>query len=296
MTTTNGTGAKEGLAGRVSTAVAVADAPKAPTLAQMITRQRDQVALALPTHLKDNADAFVRAAITVCKQTPGLAKCDPLTIIGGLMTASQMGLELGPLQLAYLIPYGNQAQLQIGYRGYIELGYRSGMLRDITAEAVHDNDQFTFDRANGEISHTWDLRQDRGKAYAYYAIANLKDGGRAFVVLSRAEVEKFRQRSKQPNGPAWKNDFDAMGKKTAIRRLEPYMPKSSELSRAFNLDGAITRGSVASDLTVEVPDQNWDIDGEVVPDADDNGEIADAEVVGDDEPRTGPLTAADAKP
>lgn len=276
MTTTQNNGAKAGLGERVGNAVEAAGQPQPPSLAQLITRQRDQVALALPTHLKDNADAFVRAAITVCKQTPGLAKCDPLTIIGGLMTASSLGLELGPLQLAYLIPYGNQAQLQIGYRGFIELGYRSGMLKDITAEAVHDNDQFTFDRANGDIAHTWDLRGDRGASYAYYAIANLKDGGRAFVVLSRAEVDKFRLRSKQPNGSAWKNDYDAMAKKTAVRRLEPYLPKSSELSKAFNMDGAISRGNAISAMTVENPEQEWDDNGyidaeEVQPD--ENGEI-----------------------
>lgn len=276
-TAENGTGAKEGLAERVGTAVEAAGAPQPPTLAQMITRQRDQVALALPTHLKDNADAFVRAAITLCKQTPGLMKCDPLTIIGGLMTASQLGLELGPLQLAYLIPYGNQAQFQIGYRGYIELGYRSGMLRDITAEAIHDNDDFKFDRASGEISHTWDLRQERGAAYAWYAIANLKGGGRAFVVLTKGEVEGFRLRSKQPNGPAWKNDYSAMAKKTCIRRLEPYMPKSSEMSQAFNMDGSISRGAAPGDLTIEHPEKDWDvIDVDAIPDdveADDNGEV-----------------------
>ena len=225
--------------------------------------------LALPGHLKGNADAYVRSAITLIKQTPGLAKVDPLTILGGLMTASQLGLELGPLQVAYLVPRAGKAQFQVGYRGYIELAYRSGLMADITAETVCEGDDFSFDRATGEISHTWDLHQTRGSAYAYYAVANFKGGGRAFVVLNKGEVEKFRKRSSQPNGPAWTNDYDAMAKKTCIRRLEPFLPKSTELSRAFVLDGSVATGVTADSTEV---DTTFDYDIDVIDDAE-TGEI-----------------------
>jgi recombination protein RecT len=247
---------------------------KAPTLTDMVKNQQAQVALALPSHLKINAERYVRSALTLIKQTPALAKCDPLTIIGGLMTASSLGLELGPLQVAYLVPYGREAQLIIGYRGYIELFYRSGIGKDITAEVICENDDFTFHRATGELSHTWDLRQPRGAAYAYYAVANFKDGGRAFVVMGKEEVEKYRQRSKAKNASAWSNDFDAMAKKTCIRRLEPYLPKSTEVAQAFAFDGSVSRGTVANE--VEVEPETWDdaIDAEVVDP--ETGEIGEA--------------------
>ena len=261
-------GARAGLAERAASSAVEVSRAKPPGLVEMIKAQTEQVALALPTHLKHNAEAYVRSAITLIKQNPGLAKCDPLTILGGLMTASQLGLELGPLQLAYLVPYGSQAQLQIGYRGYIELGYRSGMLADITAETVKENDQFSFDRARGEISHTWDPREPRGKAYAWYASANFKDGGRVFVVLGREDVEFYRSKSKQPNSPMWRDNYDAAAKKTCIRRLEPYLPKSTEIARAFVLDGSVARGVAHDNLEVEQEDF---IDAEAVDE--ETGEI-----------------------
>ncbi len=137
-----------------------------------------------------------------------------------------------------------------------------------------ENDEFSFDRANGEISHKWDLRKDRGAAYAYYAIANFTGGGRAFVVLSKAEVNKYRARSSAPNSPAWRDDYDAMAKKTCIRRLEPYLPKSTELSRAFVLDGSISTALTAEQATTEEPDY---IDVEVIHDDvnSETGEIED---------------------
>lgn len=244
-------GARPGLTERVTGAAVEVAAPARKSIQAQLKEQTAQVELALPAHLKGNADAYVRSAITLIKQNPSLAKCDPLTILGGLMTASQLGLELGPLQVAYLVPRGNKAVFQIGYRGYIELGYRSGMLLDISAETICENDDFKFDRANGEISHTWDLRQDRGPAYAYYAVANLKGGGRAFVVLTKAEVEKYRKFSSMPNSPMWRDHYDSAAKKTCIRRLEPYLPKSTELSRAFVLDGSVASGVSASTLEIE---------------------------------------------
>jgi recombination protein RecT len=284
-TTQNGTGAKPGLAERVGQSLEATDQPKAPTVYQMIERQQAEIERALPAHLKSSAPAFVRQAITLLKQSEALRKCDTMSILGALMQASHLGLELGPLQLAYVVPRGGKACLDIGYRGYIELGYRSGVLSDITAESVHDNDEFSFDRARGEISHSWDLKKERGVAYAYYAIANFKGGGRAFVVLSTFEVEKFRARSAMPNSPAWRKDYDAMGKKTAIRRLEPYMPKATEvgqaaaLSAAFSLDGSVSSGSNIDDLQVEYPESNIGdyIDAEEIP-ADDNGEVIDGSV------------------
>lgn len=248
-----GAGARAGLADRVASAAVQVHEPKPPSLVQLIKDQTEQVALALPTHLKHNAEAYVRAAITLVKQNPSLAKCDPLTILGGLMTASQLGLELGPLGLAYLVPYGNAAQLQIGYKGYIQLGYRSGMVQDIMAESICENDEFTFDRATGDISHKWDLKRPRGASYAWYAVVNIKGGGRAFVILNRDEVEKYRKRSKQPNSPMWRDDFDAAAKKTCIRRLEPYIPKSVEmpLAQALTVDGSISRGLSADDIEMD---------------------------------------------
>lgn len=266
---------RTGLAERVASSAVEVAKPKAPDIYKMIEGQVKEVERALPTHLKGNADAYCRSAVTLIKQTPALATVDPRTILGGLMTASQLGLELGPLQVAYLVPKAGKAQFWIGYRGYIELGYRSGVLTDITAETVKDADDFSFDRAKGEISHQWDPRKPRGSAYAWYAIAHFLNGGQAFVVLGREDVEWFRKFSAQPNGPMWKDHYDSAAKKTAIRRLEPYLPKSANLSRAFILDGSVTTGLTADTLEVEMESDYIDV--EALDDVDlDTGEIAES--------------------
>ena len=88
----------------------VSDKPK--TLADQITALAPQLAKALPRHM--NADRMARIALTEFRKNPELGKCTPHSLFGSLLTASQLGLEPGPLGHAYLIPYKGQVTLQLG--------------------------------------------------------------------------------------------------------------------------------------------------------------------------------------
>lgn len=63
-----------------------------------------------------------------------------------------------------------------------------------------------------------------GELTHVYMVAHFKDGGHYFLVLNRQEIEQARARSKSGNFGPWKTDYEAMAKKTAIRRAAPYLP------------------------------------------------------------------------
>jgi recombination protein RecT len=217
-----------------------------PTVFDLIRRQRDAIEMALPKHL--DTDRFTRIALTCIRTTPKLAECDAMSLIGALMVSAQLGLEPGgPLGQAYLVPRWNNktktndAQFQLGYKGIIELARRSGQLVSIEAHEVCENDEFSYSYGlDDHLTHKPLLRGDRGRPYAYYAIAKFKDGGHAFVVLSLEDIERRKSRSSsQKNGEfygAWVTDYDAMARKTCIRALAPYLPLSPELERAIRAD------------------------------------------------------------
>jgi recombination protein RecT len=255
-----------------------------PTVFTMLDKQKPELERALPVFLKANVDAVLRQAITAVKTTKGLLECAPLEIVGAVMDVAAMGLELGPMQLAYILPFKDHgvphATVVIGYRGYIELGYRSGLVKDFKAAAVHEDDTFDFDEAEATMTHGRDLHADRGPVYAYYARARLVTGGVVQHVMSLAEVKAFR--ATQRNQQYSKMDDDAYGRKTCLRRLEPFLPKGTEksdvLMRAFAHDGAVVSGDSPDTLDVRA---EWD-DDEVV-----DAELVDAEAgaATDDGPR-----------
>ena len=211
---------------------------KAPIIVQQVLSDqfKKQLALAVPKHL--NADRMARIAATEVRKNKALLNTEPTSFLGSVMQAAQLGLEPGSaLGQAYLVPYGNQCQLIIGYKCMIDLARRSGQVLSLNAYAVREGDDFNFQLGlKPDIHHVPSLEADRIKnpiTYVY-AVATLKGGGYQFEVMSRAEVEAARAKAKSKN--IWNTYFEEMAKKTVIRRLFKYLPVSIEALEITNAD------------------------------------------------------------
>lgn len=218
---------------------------KPTTIGGLLTEPKikAQMALALPKHM--TADRLARIALTEVRKNPALAGCDQTSFLGAIMQCAQLGLEPGgALGHAYLLPFENrkkgitEVQFIVGYRGMIDLARRSGQILSIEARAVYQADKFHVALGlNPDLQHEPDWEAaDRGPLRFVYAVAKLKDGGTQFEVMSRAEIERVRSKSKAGQYGPWVDHFEEMAKKTAIRRLFKYLPVSIELATAVGLD------------------------------------------------------------
>jgi len=222
------------------------------TIRDSIEKMLPQIAKVLPKHM--TPERVARIAMTTIQKNPKLAECDVKSLLGAVMAASQVGLEVDDiLGQAYLVPFWDTknkrfaAQLQIGYKGFLDLARRSGQVTNIVAQVVCENDLFEFEYGFDEKLKHKPATSKRGEVIYVYAYANLKDGGRVFEVLTMDDVEKARmssssqkdfntkQISKTPIG-IWKDHYESMARKTAIRRLAKYLPLSVELLRMTSLD------------------------------------------------------------
>lgn len=217
-----------------------------------VSTRKAAYAAVLPKHL--NADRFVRSAMIAVARTPKLLKCHPDTMYQALQTAATLGLEVsGVLGSAYLVPYGDAVQLIPGYRGLIALARQSGEVTSIDAYVVHEGDICHVKLGTEPtIEHEPKLDGDPGKLRLVYAVAKLVGGGVQFVVMTKAEIEKIRSGSKAGNSGPWKDHYEEMAKKTAIRRLMKYLPLSVEkLARALEVDDASDTGKPAPPETLD---------------------------------------------
>jgi recombination protein RecT len=154
-----------------------------PTIGKLIERMEGEFATAMPKGLE--AQQLVRDALTVLQQTPGLANVDGRTVLGGLMTCAQLGLRPGVLGQAWLIPMKGKAQLIIGYQGYAELAYRSGVIRSLRVDRIYRDDRVALRRGVGAllvINPPWPPLPlaERGDAIAYSASVEYVNGGTNF--------------------------------------------------------------------------------------------------------------------
>lgn len=192
----------------------------------------------MPKHM--SSERMYQLALSTYNQTPGLAECSPQSVLGCLMKCTALGLEpsaVDGLGRAYILPYYNkktshkEAQLIIGYRGYIDLARRSGQIVDISARAVHQGDLFEYEFGMSEhIRHVPSAEYDGTQPLTHvYMVAHFKDGGHYIDVMTRNEVDAVRKRSKSSSYGPWVTDYDAMARKTIIRRSFPYLPVSVEV-------------------------------------------------------------------
>jgi len=248
----------------------------APTLAQFVDSMRGEIARALPDHV--SPDRIARIALTELRRVRHLPECTQASFGGALMTCAQLGLEPGgAIGEAYLVPFFNkklrayEVQLIIGYQGMIKLFWQHPLAAGLDAQTVYEADEFEYAYGlDPMLRHVPSLATDRGRPVAYYAVARLKNGGSAFVVLSPGDVERVRRRSKAADDGPWCTDYDAMAKKTGVRQLFKLLPKSTELAHAVAHDGTVRR-DVSADGIDAAPDY---IEGETV-EADDEGADAD---------------------
>lgn len=247
----------------------------------MLEKFKGEIARALPRHI--NPDRMARIALTAFRMTPKLAECDPRSVFAAVIQSSQLGLEVGLMGEAHLVPFKGQCQLIPGYTGLMKLARQSGLVQDIYAHEVRLNDKFMLKLGMERSLEHEPLTapggfpasdEERGEVAGFYAVAVFKDGSRTFVAMSRKEVEKIRdgsrgyQSAKQyKKESVWDSDFVAMGLKTVIRRLSKFLPKSPELATALAMDAANEQGRA----------QNLDLDdvieGSYAPVADETGDV-----------------------
>lgn len=232
----------------------------------LLMSMKGEINNALPQYLP--ADKFVRTSLTAINSNPKLLQCSPQSLLAAVMNSAQLGLEFNtPLGEAYLIPYGNQVQFQIGYMGLLKLAHNTGQFKRITAKEVHENDDFDIDYGTGEIKHKPVIVGESGYAIGYYAVYETKDGGRDSFYMSKEDAEAYgRKFSKSFNSGPWKTNFDAMAKKSCIIQVLKYAPKAidkPELGQAMAFDNQVFK---SSNTDKDTGDVTFDIDYEVVDD------------------------------
>lgn len=216
----------------------IAKAPQ-KDLASVILDLKPQIQAALPKHI--SADRIARIALTAIRNSPRLGQCNPQSFLGSLMVASQLGLEPNtPLGQCYLIPYGNDCQFQLGYKGILDLAYRTGLYSMIYAAEVYEGDEFKYELGLDKKLHHIPARGARsGEPLAYYAVYKLKDGTGDFSLMYREEVLAHAKKfSKSFNNGPWKTNFNAMARKTCIIDVLKYAPKSIEVAQAISYENA----------------------------------------------------------
>lgn len=278
--------------------------------------------------LKDGADDFTTSLLTVINGNPVLQECDPQEVVRTALKAASMHLPIDPaLGLAYIIPYNNNRkereaytdskgvqryrdkwvkqympQLQIGWKGFVQLALRSQQYKTINVTDVREGEFRGENRLTGAIDFDWvDDTTERNKLpiIGYVGYFRLTNGFEKILFMSYDDLEghakKYSKTYANGNGK-WADDKAAMSRKTVVKLLiSKWGPQSTQIQKALRADQAAmgeddTYNYVDNDKSDEpvLPPSN-DPDGKGEPI---EGEVVDAGTGKDTEEANAPANAA----
>lgn len=214
----------------------------------LLERSWPRIAAVAPKAM--NKERMFQLALSAYNQTPELAQCSTQSVLGCLMKCTALGMEpsaVDGLGRAYILPFNSrktgrkEATFILGYKGMIDLARRSGELRDISARAVHEGDEFEYEYGlNETLRHVPSPEPLDGRPLTHvYMVAHFKDGGHYIDVMTRQEVEQVKRRSKASKYGPWVTDYEAMAMKSVIRRAFKFLPVSVESASAAEADETV---------------------------------------------------------
>lgn len=158
-----------------------------------------------------------------------LQKCDSMAIVKECLKAAQLHLPLiKSLGYAYIVPYKNIPTFIVGWKGLVQLAQNTGKYRYINADAVYEGEQVVFDRLSGSVKITGEPTSD--KAIGYFAYIELLNGFEKTVYMTKEQMEAYGKKySKAYDKGPWQTDFDAMARKTVLRKVLKYGPASTQM-------------------------------------------------------------------
>lgn len=233
------------MAGKIQNQVATTNSGEKKTMQQYIKSMEGEIKKALPSVI--TPERFTRMVLSAISVNPKLASCTPNSFLGAMMSAAQLGLEPNtPLGQAYILPYSNkgtlEAQFQIGYKGLIDLAYRSGEVEVVQAHIVYENDTFECEYGlEPKLTHK-PADHDRGNPVKVYAVFKTKSGGYGFEVMSMEDVRIHAEKYSKAYGSSfspWKTNFEEMAKKTVLKKVLKYAPLKSDFVKAVVQDETI---------------------------------------------------------
>lgn len=207
----------------------------------MINEYIPQIQMALPEGM--DAKRLARAALSAYNSSNDIAECEVISIFASVIQCAQVGLELGFLGHAYLIPYKGRCTFVPGWKGLIDLVNRTGQAQAWTG-AVYDGDTFDFDLgARPDIRHKqgkWTGNKDA--LMMTYSVGWMKTG--LYPNIEVWEIDKVRAHLKKwnkvgGNHYALKNDganWEMYARKVPLLQVLKYLRASSELGRAMHMN------------------------------------------------------------
>lgn len=159
----------------------------------------------------------------------------PMTVIQAALKAASFDLPTDQnLGYAYIVPFKNykkdigksvyEATFILGWKGMHQLALRTGAYKTINVIDVREGELESYNRLTEEVKINFiedEEERESKPVIGYLGYYRLVNGAEKTIYMSIKQIEAHEQkfRKGQNMGKGWREDFDAMARKTVYRKL-----------------------------------------------------------------------------
>lgn len=224
-------------------------------------RYKQSIETIVPTQYRKNVKRYTEMFLHIANIHMRNEKVtNKKSILTCMYNAPALGLNPDPIfGHIWFIPYKGVLTYQIGYKGMIQTSYNSGLISNVRANLVYENDEFDYyeDEKGQHYLHRPKFGK-RGKEICGYSIFEDMQGIPHFHIMESEHIDGIKKMVlARMNGrqTPWIDPLfePEMRKKTIIRRHWKTEPMSSEIARAINHEENTENGIV--DTPEEIDDK-----------------------------------------
>lgn len=162
----------------------------------------------------------------------------PMTVIQSALKAASFDLPIDQnLGYAYIVPFKNskktangdwtkvtEASFILGWKGMHQLALRTGAYKTINVVDIRQGELKSYNRLTEEVSIVFEEDEEKRETLpviGYVGYYRLVNGAEKTIYMTVQQIEnhekKFRKGANQ--GKGWRDDWDAMARKTVYRKL-----------------------------------------------------------------------------
>lgn len=212
--------------------------------------------------LGNKAAGFLTSLLNTTNGNAQLQQADPNSILKAGAIAATLDLPIDAnLGFAYIVPYNNrgknEAQFQMGYKGFVQLAIRTGQYKRINVTELYEGQFESYDPITDELKYNLDnkLSDEITHYVAYFQTIN---GFEKYNVMSKEEIENHAKKFSKTYSSkfsSWQTNFNTMAKKTVLKLLlSKFGILSIEMQTAQKADQAVIKDFDKNNIEVEYVD------------------------------------------
>lgn len=191
--------------------------------------------------LGKRAPQFISSVVSLVNATPALQEAffdSPMTVIQSALKAATFDLPIDQnLGYAYIVPFKNskkmpdgswvkkmEASFILGWKGMHQLALRTGAYKTINVVDIREGELKSYNRLTEEVEIDFvddEEAREKLQVIGYVGYYRLVNGAEKTIYMTVKQIENHEKRFRkgESQGKGWRDDWDAMARKTVYRKL-----------------------------------------------------------------------------